>query len=134
MLFTICYISTAAELLLEEDVHALFSQTIKSNTHNDITGILIYQEGTFIQVLEGDDIFLNSLFKKIEEDPRHKQITKVLGEPIESRVFDEYLLGFSGMHKVGELQAIYLFLKKNRNSPYSKRLYAFLKPFLERQF
>ena len=47
----ICYISNAVTLLNSEEMDLLFAQTVINNERQGTTGILIYREGTFIQVL-----------------------------------------------------------------------------------
>lgn len=44
---------------------------LRHNPTHGITGVLISHSGGFLQVLEGSAVHVNSLFKVIENDPRH---------------------------------------------------------------
>ncbi|MBT0606697.1 BLUF domain-containing protein [Aequorivita echinoideorum] len=130
MLSTICYISNSVKLFPDEEIQALFDQTISNNNYYGITGILIYQEGTFIQVIEGENAIIDALFYKIERDERHNQITVILRHPIDERIFSNYKLGFRTMNNFEELKEFSKYLATLADSPYAKSLYAFLNPFL----
>ena len=45
-----------------------------NNTEYDITGLLFYHNGRFIQVLEGDKDSLEGLMSILEKDDRHEKI------------------------------------------------------------
>lgn len=62
----------------------------RNNNKYDITGVLFYHKGKFIQVLEGEIENLNVIIKKIKEDPRHRNIQYLVNEPIEKRGFPEW--------------------------------------------
>jgi hypothetical protein len=88
-----CSASTAAELTPAE-VSELLNNCRSSNAKCEITGMLLYQQRSFFQVLEGDRNVVESLFKKISADPRHERVTKVVQEPIEERAFANGTLGY----------------------------------------
>lgn len=56
--------------------------------------MLLYGEGTFIQVLEGDEETLEQTYKVITADPRHKNIIKMSEGEITERNFGEWTMGF----------------------------------------
>jgi hypothetical protein len=78
--------STELESLLEECRH--------NNSKADITGILLYQNGSFFQVLEGEHAAVEALFNKISLDKRHHQTKKIIFEPITTRSFAAWTMGF----------------------------------------
>ena len=57
--------------------------------------MLLYISGSFFQVLEGDEVTLEKLFAHISLDPRHKNVTKIIQEPIAQRDFGDWTMGFS---------------------------------------
>ena len=89
------YLSTALYLMTDDELKAILGDARKNNTINSITGILLYAEGTFIQVLEGARADVDKLFKHIEKDKRHKGIIKLLDRNIEQRNFPDWSMGFS---------------------------------------
>ncbi len=95
MLHRIIYLSSASKDLTNEEVHNLLLLSKINNKKNNIRGLLLFIDGNFIQVLEGDKDTINDLFQKIEKDTRHKNVTKVIEDTIESRQFENWDMGFS---------------------------------------
>lgn len=65
------------------------------NSAVGITGVLLYSQGTFIQVLEGRDKVIDALYLRITADQRHKNIIKLIEGPIDEKSFPQWLMGFS---------------------------------------
>jgi hypothetical protein len=59
-----------------------------------ITGLLLYAEGNFIQVIEGAPDGVELLYRRIKRDPRHRRFTPLLDHMIESRNFEGWQMGF----------------------------------------
>ena len=57
--------------------------------------MLLHTAGSFFQVLEGEEATLIKLFAMIASDPRHLSVTKIIHEPIISRAFGEWTMGFA---------------------------------------
>lgn len=66
---------------------ALFSTARSNNKARDITGALLVANGWFVQTLEGDEAAVRTLFTRIEDDPRHDEVTLLETCTVESRVF-----------------------------------------------
>lgn len=133
MLQTIIYISNAVKLFEERHLNRLFYQSFQNNTHNNITGILLYDEGTFIQILEGEKLTLNNLFKTIHHDKRHNNITKILDIGIRERLFKKYRTGFNTLNNYGQMEGLETFLSKPNNSSHAHSVLALLSPFLNKR-
>jgi len=88
------YASTAAAIFKESDIPALLDHARAANTERDLTGMLLYIDGGFFQVLEGDDAVVDEVYGRIERDPRHTKITLIIREPIAARDFGEWTMGF----------------------------------------
>jgi Sensors of blue-light using FAD len=89
-----CSSATAADLS-SEDLERLLEQCRRNNAKLDVSGILLYQDRSFFQILEGDRKVVASLFEKISKDPRHTRTTKIIVEPIEQRAFEQWTMGHS---------------------------------------
>ena len=63
----------------------------RNNGKAGVTGMLLYQDPWFFQILEGAPAALEVLYDKIGLDKRHKRIMKIIQEPIEARDFGECL-------------------------------------------
>ncbi len=90
----IVYISKIAKNI--EDAQDVVRNIVESaKQHNksvDITGVLFYENGHFLQALEGEKSPLIKTFEKISKDPRHNQIIKIIDEPISARSFVDWSL------------------------------------------
>lgn len=90
------YCSAATSpVVTRSDLDALLARSRSNNASLGITGILLFHEGIFFQVLEGDRPAVESLYARIEGDPRHTRVTRLIIEPIEARSFSEWSMGFS---------------------------------------
>jgi hypothetical protein len=89
------YASTAAATFKESDIPALLEHARAANSERALTGMLLYIEGGFFQVLEGDDAAVDDVYTRINRDPRHSKVTLIIREPIAARDFSEWTMGFS---------------------------------------
>ncbi len=129
-MYTICYVSSARVDITEDELTALFRTTENNNTSNNITGILLYKSGKFLQVLEGEETVLKSLYEKIEADPRHNNIFVILNQKCKRRIFENYASRFSIVKSKEELQTIETYLNQIEESPNLKYVKGLLEPFL----
>jgi len=128
--YTICYVSSEKDKDIT-NLTNLFSTTLANNNKKDITGILLYLEGTFLQVLEGNQEDLKTLFDKIKQDVRHKDIFVIINKGIDQRIFDQYKSGFDTIESKEDLLKLQQYLtnyKKDLDS--SKSILGILEPFL----
>ena len=91
------YASTAINEWGAEELLALLKECRKNNSAKNITGILLYTNGTFFQVLEGDEATVNSIYAAIEHDNRHKEVTLIQKEKITERAFPYWSMGFENI-------------------------------------
>lgn len=82
-----------------------------------VTGILLFENGSFFQVLEGDRPAVEGLFAKIGGDPRHRGVTKIIEEPIEKRAFREWTMGFPRLstEELGAIPGLNDFFREGRS-------------------
>jgi len=133
MLHTIIYISNAVRLLEEGHLNSLFSHSVYNNASKEITGILLYNEGTFIQIMEGNKETLSELFKVIRSDKRHNNITKILDRRIGERIFEKYRTGFNTLNNYGQMEELETYLTTRNESSHAHVVLALLRPFLNKQ-
>jgi hypothetical protein len=62
------------------------------NREDGITGVLFCENGHFIQVMEGEESNLRRTFERIERDPRHRDISILVDQPVAARSFQEWSL------------------------------------------
>ncbi len=83
MHYAICYVSTASNDLEEQEIHQLLEETEENNNRRNLTGILLFSEGNFFQVLEGEEDIVRGIFRQIQDDPRHHNILKIFSRKID---------------------------------------------------
>src|ERR1700753_29270 len=89
------YISSATEMMTEAALAALLPEIRTRNQNLDVTGMLIYGEETFIQVIEGQSDTIQNLFKHIAKDPRHRNVIKLAEGDLRSRNFPDWSMAFT---------------------------------------
>tara|TARA_R100001369_G_scaffold91925_1_gene134804 strand:- start:210 stop:608 length:399 start_codon:yes stop_codon:yes gene_type:complete len=131
MVYTICYISSESSDLKENQLEEVFSTTKINNGSEDITGMLLYYYGNFLQVLEGEKETLLNLFENIKKDKRHKNIITIFNKQNEHRIFEGYKSGFSIIKTKSDLKNLKKYLNKTKDTtPFSKSILSLLEPFL----
>jgi hypothetical protein len=91
------YASAAKQAYGEAELAELLQRAQTNNARLNVTGMLLYSEGSFFQVLEGDEATVDGLLAKIAADKSHEQVTLIMREPIAKRAFGEWTMGFSRM-------------------------------------
>jgi hypothetical protein len=69
------------------------------NAENDVTGVLLYSDGTFIQVLEGEADNVDQVFESISNDKRHKNLIKLVDSNLHKKHFPDWNMGFAAVDK-----------------------------------
>lgn len=62
----------------------------RHNARLDVTGLLLYSAGSFLQLIEGEERAVINIFNRIERDPRHSDITVVDWQFIVDRQFGQW--------------------------------------------
>lgn len=91
MKHAICYVSTATKEFEDTEIRELFKCWQERNGTEEIKGILLYSEGHFFQVLEGERTAVLALFNQINKDRRHTGIIQLLGKDIRKGSLNGYL-------------------------------------------
>ena len=97
MLSQLIYTSQAIEGLSHASLQDIAVTAARFNSMVGISGLLVFDEGCFLQVLEGDDAAILPLYQHIKQDRRHRNVVKLIHEPIAKRRFAKW-----GMRLVAE--------------------------------
>jgi hypothetical protein len=73
---------------------ALLEETRKIYTRLGITGMLLYKDGNFLQVLEGEEETVMILISMIKESPGHKAFQVLMTGTSEHRLFLDWSIAF----------------------------------------
>jgi hypothetical protein len=93
-MYSLTYVSSASTRFSREALKRLLDQCAFANKAVGVTGMLLYQDGNFMQVLEGHEHSVRGLYAKIERDPRHMGLITLLQGEIEERQFPTWSMGF----------------------------------------
>ena len=90
----VVYSSAAVEAFSEAQLTELLANARANNERLGVTGMLLYHEGSFLQVVEGEAEVLDHLFQKIGKDKRHHRVVPLLKRQVDERHFDNWKMGF----------------------------------------
>ena len=99
MIFQLVYRSTAVRHLDPSDLLAMLTRSRVNNERCGITGMLLYQAGEFLQMLEGDEQAVRERYDVIARDDRHKWVSLVLTSPTSKRDFPDWTMGFRDLEE-----------------------------------
>jgi len=95
MISRIVYSSAATEPWSANELEQLLTELREKNRKQDITGVLIFADGVFMQVLEGDRSVLDTLMPKIRDDSRHHKVTVFHDAAIDERSFKKWRMAYA---------------------------------------
>lgn len=93
-LHEIVYVSLACEDLTPAQLDKLLTNCRASNDRSGVTGVLVYRQREFLQLLEGEADHVLALYQRIEDDQRHQQVYKLWDGPITERSFASWSMAF----------------------------------------
>jgi hypothetical protein len=99
-MYLVAYVSSAVQLFSDADLEALLKISRVNNQKVGVTGILLYKEGNFIQVLEGPKESVESVLKRIEGDQRHRGVIRLFEQETAERDFGDWSMGFKRLDSV----------------------------------
>jgi Sensors of blue-light using FAD len=92
--YQVLYHSRATTRPGAADLAGLLDQARHFNGAHQITGLLLYSDGRYVQALEGPAAEVRRLYARIQADPRHAQVTTVYAGPGPQRRFADWCMGF----------------------------------------
>jgi hypothetical protein len=94
MPFQIIYSSKSATPMQMDDLEDLLEQARCSNGDKGITGALVYVDGVFLQVLEGEYDTVRELMGKISKDFRHETVTVLKEGSVPTASFSDWEMAY----------------------------------------
>ena len=88
------YASAATRSLRDPELLAIVEAARARNAELDVTGMLLYAEGAFVQVLEGEPKTVEKLLRRIRRDERHRRFLILLDRMTDERAFEGWSMGF----------------------------------------
>ena len=93
-MFFLVYVSSAVKPFPPAELLDLLATSRQHNSQLGITGMLLYKDGNFMQVLEGEEDAVRTLYVKIGADPRHRGLITVSKGPLAERQFSDWSMAF----------------------------------------
>jgi hypothetical protein len=93
-LHAIVYVSSAVHLLSQAEIDHLLERARERNGAAGVTGLLLYDEGNFMQYIEGPRDGLMAIYQIILADPLHRDLSELLNEPVAQREFADWTMAF----------------------------------------
>lgn len=97
-LFHLVYVSSASVVFSSADLLQLLEVSRKNNMPRAITGLLLYRDGNFMQVLEGEENDVRATHARILRDTRHQGAITLLQEKIVDRAFPGWAMAFRDLN------------------------------------
>jgi hypothetical protein len=94
MPFRLIYSSEATPDLSTADLEEMLAESRKRNRAHGITGVLVFVDGAFLQILEGEKDDVLALMGRIERDPRHRGIKVFHEEETDERAFASWNMAY----------------------------------------
>lgn len=93
-LIQLVYASAASVDFTDQDLEDLLDLARTNNAKLNVTGVLLFKDNTFFQVLEGYRKDVEPLYDHIGLDKRHNNVLLLAKNDIEERNFGEWQMGF----------------------------------------
>jgi len=113
-LFYTIYASSATIRLSQHDLLELLKKARLKNEAHGLTGMLLYRDGTYLQFLEGQRADIDSLLKRLGDDPRHQAIRILREGTVPERLFPDWSMAYKNLAG----------LRRSQVAGYSERLQA----------
>lgn len=93
-MISIVYVSAARHAFTPAELEALLEKSRANNRRDGVSGVLIYRDGDFLQVLEGPEEAVRRTYARIARDPRHGGVIVLDESAITQRNFGDWSMGF----------------------------------------
>jgi hypothetical protein len=94
MAYRLIYSSAATGEMGRGDLEQMLEESRLRNAKQDITGVLVFVDGVFLQVLEGARDDVEDLMESIRRDPRHRDIKVFHEEEVDRRAFPTWRMAY----------------------------------------
>jgi hypothetical protein len=94
MTYRALYSSVSSTPMQTDELEDLLEQAQAHNAGHGITGALVYVDGSFLQVLEGERHAVQQLMHRIRQDFRHESVTVLQEGEIAAAAFADWTMAY----------------------------------------
>lgn len=94
MTYQIIYSSVSSTPMQLEDLEDILEHAQGSNASSGITGALVYVDGYFLQILEGERDGVQELMERISRDLRHETVSVLQASEISTPAFSDWKMAY----------------------------------------
>ncbi len=94
MAYCLIYVSKETSKLSRKEVESLTAKSSENNKEKNITGILIYNSGYFLQYVEGDEKDVHELIGRVSRDIRHEKLKVIYETNSAGRLFPGWTMEY----------------------------------------
>jgi hypothetical protein len=99
-LVSMVYVSSASRDIPPEELVEILRRSRENNERLAVTGMLLYYDGNFMQILEGPRETVTRLMSSIERDGRHRGVIVLIRKPIAERQFPQWSMAFKNLNRL----------------------------------
>lgn len=96
MVYQLAYCSAATAEMTPATLGDILAKSQRNNARDGVTGILMYHDRIFFQVIEGAEAVIRSLHRRLLTDPRHTAMSIMWEGEVALRNFADWVMGFAG--------------------------------------
>lgn len=89
-LYACIYTSIATREMTKDDLIRIAASARRNNASKGVTGMLVYKDRHFMQILEGPEAVVRDTFEKISTDGRHSRMIELAWHKIAHRAFERW--------------------------------------------
>lgn len=123
-MYQLVYTSHATVPLSESALLTLLQKAQRWNEQQGITGVLLYSQDQFVQVLEGPAQAVTTLYQQVRRDVRHHSVIQLAGGPVPARRFGQWSMSFQAVAPAQLAQVQGYFAPEQLRAQHHERLLA----------
>jgi len=81
---------------IEQSIAGILETSRRNNRQCDVGGVLMFNNGGFLQVLEGPLESVTKTFERVQCDPRHSDVVVLEAGEVPERAFADWAMAFVG--------------------------------------
>ena len=93
-LVQVIYASAAVTPFTPEALRTLLAKSRSRNSLYGVSGVLLYHDGSILQVLEGLEDAVDLILASVTKDARHNKLRYLSRAPIQNREFEAWSMAF----------------------------------------